>query len=101
MSGLRILGVILLVGGILALVYGGFSYTKETHEAELGPLELAVKEKERINVPVWVGIAGVDVGAILLATGGRRTQRPLAAVAGTAAHRRRSPRRRSPVRKTE
>jgi len=72
MSGLRILGVILLVGGILALVYGGFSYTKETHEAELGPLELAVKEKERINVPVWVGIAGVAVGAILLATGGRR-----------------------------
>ena len=48
--------------GILALVYGGFSYTKETHEAKIGPIELSVKDKQTVNVPVWAG-----VGAIVLA----------------------------------
>ena len=72
MSGIKILGILLIAAGILALVYGGFSYTKETHEAQLGPLELAVEEKERVNVPVWAGAGAVVVGALLLVVGRKR-----------------------------
>jgi TRAP-type C4-dicarboxylate transport system permease small subunit len=66
MSAQKIVGILLLAAGILALAYGGFSYTKETHEAQLGPLELSVEEKERVNVPVWAGAAAVVAGALLL-----------------------------------
>ena len=66
MSAQKIVGILLLAAGILALVYGGFSYTKETHEAQLGPLELSVEEKERVNVPVWAGAVAVVAGALLL-----------------------------------
>lgn len=71
-KGLLILGVLLLVGGILALVYGGFSYAKETHDAKLGPLELAVTERERVDIPQWLGVAAVVAGGALLYLGGRR-----------------------------
>ena len=50
-------GMVLVILGILALVYGGFSYTKETHDADLGPLKIQVKDKDRVNVPVWAGVA--------------------------------------------
>jgi hypothetical protein len=66
MSAMKIVGVILIVAGVLALVYGGFSFTKETHQAKLGPLELQVKEKETVNVPVWAGVGAIAIGAILL-----------------------------------
>ena len=74
MNPIRILALVLIVAGVLGLVYGSFSYTKETHEAKLGPLELAVKEKETVNIPQWAGVAAIAVGAILLLarTGGRR-----------------------------
>lgn len=66
MNAVKIVGVVLIVAGILALVYGSFSYTKETHQAKLGPLELQVKEKETVNVPVWAGVGAIVVGAVLL-----------------------------------
>ena len=72
MSGVKILGILLIAAGLLALVYGGFSYTKETHEARLGPLEFAVEEKERVNVPVWAGAGAIVVGALLLVAGRKR-----------------------------
>jgi TRAP-type C4-dicarboxylate transport system permease small subunit len=72
MSGLRIAAIALIVAGILGLVYGGFSYTKETHEAKLGPLELSIKDKERVNVPVWAGVAAIVVGGGLLLLPGKR-----------------------------
>lgn len=62
----RLIGVVLLAGGILALVYGGFSFTKDEHAFKLGPLRLAVQEREQINIPVWAGIGGIVVGAVLL-----------------------------------
>ena len=68
---MKVLGIVLLAAGILALAYGGFSYTKETHEANLGPLQLEVKEKERVNVPLWAGIALAVAGGGLLLFGGR------------------------------
>jgi hypothetical protein len=66
MSGIKILAIVLIVGGVLGLVYGSFSYTKETHEAKLGSLELSIKDKETVNVPVWAGVGAIGVGAALL-----------------------------------
>jgi len=66
MTGLRIVAIVLIVAGVLALIYGGFSYTKATHEADLGPIEFSVKETERVNVPVWAGIGSLVLGIILL-----------------------------------
>ncbi len=66
MNAKKIVGIVLLVAGILALAYGGFTYTKDTHEAQLGPLELSIEEKERVNVPVWAGAGAVVVGILLL-----------------------------------
>jgi TRAP-type C4-dicarboxylate transport system permease small subunit len=66
MDAIKIVAVILIVAGILGLAYGSFSFTKETHEAKIGPLELSVKEKETINIPVWAGVAAIVVGGILL-----------------------------------
>lgn len=63
---MRLVGILVLAAGILALAYGGFSYTKETHDAKIGPLEISVSEKQRINVPVWAGVVLVAAGAGLL-----------------------------------
>ncbi len=66
MSAVKIVGIVLIVAGILGLVYGKFSYTKETHDVKLGPLELSVKDKQTVNVPVWAGVGAIVVGALLL-----------------------------------
>lgn len=73
MNAIKILGIALIVAGILGLVYGGFSYTSATHETKLGPIELSVKDKERVNVPVWVGGGAILVGGALLLFGGKRS----------------------------
>jgi hypothetical protein len=69
MSPLRIVGIVLIVAGALALAYGGFSFTKETHKAEIGPIKLAVQEKERVNVPQWAGLGAIVAGVVLLVMG--------------------------------
>ena len=66
MNGFTIVAVVLIIAGVLGLVYGGFTYTKENHEAKLGPIELTIKEKKSVNVPVWAGIGFVVVGAGIL-----------------------------------
>ena len=66
MSPIKILAIILIVAGALGLGYGSFSYTKETHEAKLGPIELSIKDKETVNIPVWAGVAAIVAGALLL-----------------------------------
>lgn len=72
MNALKIVGIVLIVAGILGLVYGGFSFTKDTHQAKIGPLELQVKEKETVNVPVWAGVGAIVVGAALLLVPAKR-----------------------------
>lgn len=72
MTSVRVLAFLLVLAGALALAYGGFSYTKDTTAVKMGPMELTVKEKETINVPVWAGFGLVVVGGILLLVGGRR-----------------------------
>ena len=66
MSAIRILSIVLVVAGILGLVYGGFSYTRQTHDLKLGKLELSVKDKETFNIPVWAGAGAIVIGAGLL-----------------------------------
>lgn len=66
MGLVKIVAIVLVLGGVLGLVYGGFSYTKETQEAKLGPLELSVKETQTVNVPVWAGVAALVAGGGLL-----------------------------------
>jgi len=61
-----------IVAGALGLVYGSFTYTKDTHEAKLGPIELSVKDKETVNIPVWAGIGAILIGGILLLTGSKK-----------------------------
>jgi hypothetical protein len=62
----RAIAIALIALGVLALVYGGFSYTKDTTAVKLGPVELSVKEKETVNVPVWVGVGAIVIGGLLL-----------------------------------
>jgi uncharacterized membrane protein len=69
---MRIIGIFVLVLGVLALAYGGFSYTKERTAVKVGPVELTVKDKESVNVPVWAGVAAVVVGGLLVAFGSSR-----------------------------
>ena len=72
MHATKVLAIVLIVAGVLALVYGGFTYTEDRHEARIGPLELAVEQKERVNVPVWAGIALIAGGVVVLLFGRRR-----------------------------
>ena len=72
MGNMRIAAFVLIVAGALGLAYGSFSYTKDTHEAKIGPVELAVKEKETVNVPQWAGIAAIVCGGALLLVGTKR-----------------------------
>ncbi|MDP3744980.1 MAG: hypothetical protein Q8Q76_11680 [Methylotenera sp.] len=66
MNAVKILAIVLIVAGALGLAYGSFTYTKETHQAKIGPIELSVEDKETVNVPVWVGVAAIVAGAFLL-----------------------------------
>ena len=72
MSSTKIIAIVLIVAGALGLAYGKFSYTKETHDAKIGPVEFSVKDKETVSVPMWAGIGAIVVGAGLLLVGGRR-----------------------------
>ena len=66
MNAVKMLAIVLIVAGALGLAYGSFTYTKETHQAKIGPIELSVEDKETVNVPVWVGVAAMVAGAFLL-----------------------------------
>jgi hypothetical protein len=66
MNPVKVLAIILIVGGSLGLVYGGFSYTKDTHEAKLGSISLSVKDTETVNIPAWLGVGAVVAGVLLL-----------------------------------
>ena len=69
MSPIKIVGIVLIVLGAMGLAAGSFSYTKETHEAKLGPLQLSVKEKDTVNIPQWLGIGAIVAGVLVLVVG--------------------------------
>ena len=72
MNPMKILGIALIAGGILGLVYGGFTYTKETHETKIGPFVLSITDKETVNVPIWVGVGAIVIGGLILGFGNRK-----------------------------
>jgi uncharacterized membrane protein YidH (DUF202 family) len=72
MSMPRLVGVVLIVAGVLALVYGGFSYTKDTHQTKIGSLQFSIKEKQTVNIPVWAGVGAIALGVVLLLAGPRK-----------------------------
>ena len=75
MNAVKMVAVVLIAAGVLGLVYGSFSYTKDTHEAKLGPIELSMKEKETVNIPVWAGVGAIVIGGGLLLVGGKRASK--------------------------
>jgi len=72
MNMVKVVGIVLIVAGLLGVIFSSFSFTKETHEAKLGPIELSIKEKQTVNVPVWASVAAIVVGGLLLVAGGRK-----------------------------
>ena len=72
MNAVKGIALVLIVAGVLGLAYGGFSYTKETHEAKLGPIEFSVTDRERVNIPVWAGVGAILIGGALFVFGGSK-----------------------------
>ena len=72
MNAIKVIAFALILAGALSLMYGGFSYTKETHEAKLGPIEFSVTDRERVNIPVWAGVGAILIGGALLVFGGTK-----------------------------
>jgi len=72
MNPIRVVALVLILAGALGLAYGGFTYTKDTHEAKLGPIELSIKDKETVNIPIWAGVGAIVIGGALLIFGGSK-----------------------------
>ena len=64
----KVVAVLLIAGGILGLMYGKVSYTKEKHQAKVGPIEFTLKDKESLAIPIWasVGVIVLGVGILLV-----------------------------------
>lgn len=73
MNAIKITAIALILAGVLGLVYGGFTYTKETHETNIGPVKLSVTDKETVNVPIWAGVGAIVIGVALLGFGGTKS----------------------------
>ena len=67
----KIIAIALLIAGTLGLIYGGFSYTKDTTVVKLGPLEVTAKERQTVNIPLWLGVGAIVIGGVLLVIGGK------------------------------
>jgi hypothetical protein len=72
MNAAKVIAIVLIVAGLLGLVYQQFSFTKETHQAKIGPIELSLKEKETVNIPMWMSIGAIGLGVVLLVTGRKK-----------------------------
>jgi len=72
MNAMKIAGIVLVVLGLAGFFTGGFSFTKNTTKAEIGPLKLQVQEKESVNVPQWLSVGAIVIGGVLLVLGFKR-----------------------------
>jgi hypothetical protein len=73
MNTLKIGAIVLILAGVFGLAYGSFSYTKETHETKIGPIEMSIKEKQTVNVPAWAGVGAIVLGSVLLLFGSKNS----------------------------
>jgi len=71
-NALKLVALVLIAAGVIGLLYGGFTYTKTTHDAKIGPIEFSVKDKETVNIPIWAGVGAIVVGAGLLFVPGKQ-----------------------------
>jgi len=71
MNAIRIAAFVLIIAGVLGLAYGGFTYTEDTHDATIGPIELSVKDRRTVNIPVWAGVGAIVIGGVLLLVGSK------------------------------
>lgn len=72
MNIIKMAAIVLIIAGVLGLVYGGFSYTKETHGTTVGPVEMSVKDKQMVYIPVWAGVGAIAIGGVLLLLGSKK-----------------------------
>jgi hypothetical protein len=72
MNAIKMVAIALIAAGVLALLYGGFTYTKDTHEMKIGPIEMSIKDKETVNIPIWAGVGAIVIGGLLLVFGNRK-----------------------------
>ena len=72
MNALQIPAIVLIVAGVLGLAYGSFSFTKQTHDVKVGPIEMSVQDKQTVNVPAWAGIGAILIGGALVLLGARK-----------------------------
>ena len=72
MNSIRLAAIALIAAGILGLMYGSFSYTKETHNASIGPIQMSVQDKQTVNIPVWAGVGAIVIGGALLLAGSKK-----------------------------
>lgn len=73
MNAIRLAAIALIAAGVLALAYGGFTYTQDTQRASVGPIQISVQDRRTVNVPVWAGVAAIAVGAALLLMQSRKS----------------------------
>lgn len=69
---MRLAGIVLVVVGVLALAYGGFSYTKREKIIDIGPIEATATTRERVPLPPILGGAALVGGIVLLVVSGRK-----------------------------
>jgi drug/metabolite transporter (DMT)-like permease len=72
MNNIKIIGIVLIVAGVLGAALGGFSFTRDTHKASLGPINLSVAEEKKVDIPLWASVAAIVAGAAVLAAGSKR-----------------------------
>lgn len=72
MNAKSLVAVALLVAGVVGLLYGGFTYTKDTTVVKLGSMEISAQEKQTINFPLWASVGALVAGGVLLVFGNRK-----------------------------
>ena len=70
---MKLIGVILIVFGLVALLVGGISYTKREKVIDIGPLQASTEQHKTFPLPPVAGIVAVAAGVVLLVVGGTKT----------------------------
>ena len=73
MKAATIVGIVLVILGVVALIYGGISYTKEETVLDIGPLEARARTRETIPLPPLLGGLALTGGIVLLVVGARKS----------------------------